>query len=273
MRQMDDNSVSLIVTDPPYFIDGMDDRWNNETLNGRVKPNGVIGSLPVGMKFNVSQGLKLQQFLKPLAEEWMRIVRPGGFVLCFSQNRLVHRAAMSLELSGFEIRDIFAWRYEGQPKAFSQDHFVKKREIPKKEKNRLLKKLGGRKTPQLKPQCEMIVMAQAPREGTFVENWDKWETGLVDVSNPVIEPAKFPGTVIPSKKPKKRHGHMTAKPVDLLRHLIRIFSSENALVFDPFAGSGSTGVAARLEGREFYGAEMDGSGAKRASARIEAMEI
>ena len=42
---------------------------------------------------------------------------------------------------------------------------------------------------------------------------------------------------------------MTAKPVPLLRHLIRIFCGEG-VVFDPFAGSGSAGEAAILEGRD-----------------------
>ncbi len=273
MASMSDNSVSLIVTDPPYFIDGMGDDWDHEALGRRMKPGGVVGSLPVGMKFDVHQGVKLQKFLSPIAQEWMRLIKPGGFVLCFSQNRLVHHAAMAIESAGFEIRDVIAWKYEGQAKAFSQDHFVRKRNIPESEKNRLIKKLGGRKTPQLKPQCELIVMGQAPRDGTFVDNWDRWETGLIDPGQPLIEPDRFPGTVIPAPKPRERHGHMTAKPVDLLRHLIRIFSPENALVFDPFVGSGSTGVAARVENRSFVGAEIDEAMALTAERRIEAMDL
>ena len=116
----------------------------------------------------------------------------------------------------------------------------------------------------------MIILAQAPREGTFVDNWDKWETGLIDVNNPIINASQFPGTVIPSKKPKERYGHMTAKPVDLLQHLIRIFSAPRALVLDSFAGSGSTGVAAILEGRDFIGYEIEAEMATRAQERIKA---
>lgn len=273
MPAMARNSVSLIVTDPPYFTDGMGDEWDNSHLARRLRPGGVVGSLPIGMKFDRAQGPRLQQFLHPIADEWRRIVRPGGFVLCFSQNRLAHHAAMAIEIAGFEIRDMLAWRYEGQAKAFSQDHFVRKRRIPAREKARLLRKLDGRKTPQLKPQCELIVLAQAPRDGTFVDNWDRWETGLIDPREPVIEPGRFPGTVIPADKPRARHGHMTAKPVDLLRHLIRIFSAPGAMVFDPFAGSGSAGVAARLEGREFLGAEIDPAMARVAEKRIEAVQV
>ena len=262
------NEISLIVTDPPYFIDGMDDGWDSQKLSRRLRPGGVVSSLPIGMKFDRRQGQRLQSFLTPIAEEWLRILRPGGFVLCFSQNRLVHRAAVAIEDAGFEIRDLLVWRYEGQAKAFSQEHFIRKRKIPEQEKRRLIEKLGGRKTPQLKPQCEQVIVAQAPREGTLVDNWDRYETGLIDVSNPHVENGRFPGTVIAVPKPKDRHGHMTTKPVPLLRHLIRIFSAPGALVFDPFAGSGSTGVAAVLEDRKFLGAEIDPAMAKRAAQRI-----
>ena len=262
------NSVSLILTDPPYFLDGMGADWNRSALERKRPRKGVVTSLPAGMKFDPGQGNQLQEFLQPIAAGWMRVIKPGGFALVFSQNRLAHRTALSLELAGFEIRDMLAWRYEGQAKAFTQDHFVRKRNISDKEKRRLIRKLGGRKTPQLKPQCEMIVLAQAPKDGTFVDNWDRWETGLIDTSDPLIDPDRFPGNVIQAVKPKERYGHLTPKPVDLLRHLIRIFSAPGGLVFDPFAGTGSTGVAALLEGREFAGSEIDTEMSTIANQRI-----
>ncbi len=271
IRELKENEISLILTDPPYFIDGMDGDWDTNKIKRRVKP-GVVGSLPVGMKFSSQQGRDLQQFLTPIATEWMRVLRPGGFCLVFSQNRLVHRTAIALEDAGFEIRDVLLWRYEGQAKAFTQDHFILKRNLPTEEKARLIRKLGGRKTPQLKPQGEMIVLAQAPRDGTFVDNWDKWETGLIDVTDPYINNNRFPGTVIPAKKPVVRYGHMTVKPVDLLRHLIRIFSAPCSLVFDPFAGSGTTGEAAILEKRSFLGFEIEPEMAIRARERIDTLE-
>lgn len=269
MDQLESNSVSLVLTDPPYFIDGMDDGWNNERLRSRTKP-GVVGGLPVGMKFDRSQGQNLYSFMAPIAKRWMDLIKPGGFVLCFSQPRLVHRTALAIEDAGFEIRDMLAWRYEGQAKAFTHDHFVKRRDLPDSEKQRIIDALGGRKTPQLKPQMELIVLAQAPRDGTFIDNWLQHRTGLIDTGATLIEPDRFPGTVIPVPKPRERFGHMTAKPVDLLRHLIRIFSAEggDTLVLDPFAGSGSTGVAARLENRGFLGFEIDGETAQNADTRV-----
>ncbi len=268
-KQLDNRSVSLVLTDPPYFLDGMDDGWDTARLRRRTKP-GVVGGLPAGMKFDRDQGRRLYEFLLPVAEGWLRVLKPGGFVLCFSQPRLVHRAALAMEDAGFEIRDMLAWRHERQAKAFTQAHFVRRRNIEKHEKDRIIQELAGRKTPQLKPQMEMIVLAQAPRSGTFVDNWLKYRTGLIDTENPLIEPDRFPGTVIPAPKPRERNGHLTPKPVELLRHLIRIFCAEGAeaVVLDPFAGSGTTGVAARQEGRSFIGFEIDGEMARVAERQI-----
>ena len=175
---------------------------------------------------------------------------------------------MAIESAGFEIRDLLGWQFQGQPKAFAQDHFVRRRGLPPHEEKEVLRRLGGRKTPQLRPQMEMIVLAQAPRIGTFVDNWLTYETGLIEVSDPVIQPAAFPGTLIPHPKPRERHNHMTTKPVDVCRHLIRIFSAPRSLVLDPFAGSGTTGVAALREGRSFIGFEIDYETAAGANRRI-----
>lgn len=269
LPELAENSVALVLTDPPYFTDRMGAEWDLRALRSRVK-NGVVGGLPVGMKFDPKQGRDLYEFLRPIAEEWRRVLKPGGFVLCFSHPRLAHRTTSAIEDAGFEIRDLLAWKHEGQAKAFTQEHFVRRRDLSEREKARIIRSLGGRKTPQLKPQMEMIVLAQAPREGTFVDNWLEYRAGLIGVSRPLLDPGRFPGTLIPCPKPRERFGHMTAKPVALLRHLIRIFSAPgtNSVVLDPFAGSGSTGVAARLEKRGFLGFEIDAAMAKTAIGRL-----
>ena len=50
--------------------------------------------------------------------------------------------------------------------------------------------------------------------------------------------------------------HPTVKPVDLMAYLIKIYSPINSTVLDPFCGSGSTGVAAIRENREFVGIDL-----------------
>ncbi|MDP9477015.1 MAG: site-specific DNA-methyltransferase [Actinomycetota bacterium] len=51
--------------------------------------------------------------------------------------------------------------------------------------------------------------------------------------------------------------HQTQKPVDLMRQLIRVVAPSGGVVLDPFAGSMSTGLACKEEGRRFVGIERD----------------
>jgi site-specific DNA-methyltransferase (adenine-specific) len=68
----------------------------------------------------------------------------------------------------------------------------------------------------------------------------------------------------------RRNHHPTVKPIALMRYLIRLVTPPGAVVLDPFAGSGTTGIAAALEGCEFVGIEQSADYAAIAEARIAA---
>jgi site-specific DNA-methyltransferase (adenine-specific) len=55
----------------------------------------------------------------------------------------------------------------------------------------------------------------------------------------------------------KDNTHPTVKPIDLMRYLIRLVNPPGGIVLDPFAGSGTTLLAARLEGAQSIGVELD----------------
>ncbi len=262
LLKLEDNAIDFIITDPPYFIDGMDNAWNDKNLKNKASKSNVIGGLPVGMKFDRAQGERLQTFMNPIAKEFLRILKPGGFCVVFSQARLYHRMAMSLDLAGFEIRDMLAWKYEGQAKAFSQSHFIKKdKNLTDERKESLIKELEGYKTPQLKPQMEPMVLAQKPKIGTFVQNWQKYQLGLLNTRESLN--GKFPSNVMEVSKhtrnceSEEKIEHLTRKPVQLISHLIRLFTQEGHVVLDPFMGSGSHAIAALQNHRKFIGYEIE----------------
>ena len=70
------------------------------------------------------------------------------------------------------------------------------------------------------------------------------------------------------KREEVRNHHPTVKPIKLMRWLCRLVTPPGGLVVDPFAGSGSTGVAAVLEGFAFVGCELDPGHVAIADARI-----
>lgn len=135
--------------------------------------------------------------------------------------------------------------------------------------------------------------------GTTELVWDKAMIGMGDLTvpwGPAHEPITFGvhvkrkanrasgygnlsarmrrGSIIRSKRPNsgsaKRHSN--EKPVDVLAQLIESSSVRGDLVVDPCAGSGSTGVAAVLEGRRCFLVEVDRSYAELAVQRVQAAE-
>ena len=88
LRQMPDNSVDSIVTDPPYGLSFMGKKWDYDV---------------------------------PTVEIWaecLRVLKPGGHLLAFAGTRTQHRMAVRIEDAGFEIRDMLAWIYgSGFPKS------------------------------------------------------------------------------------------------------------------------------------------------------------
>lgn len=65
-----------------------------------------------------------------------------------------------------------------------------------------------------------------------------------------------------------KNDHPTVKPIALMRYLCRLVTPPGGTVLDPFAGSGTTGVAAVFEGFNFIGAEMDPHSAEIANSRF-----
>lgn len=93
-----------------------------------------------------------------------------------------------------------------------------------------------------------------PQLGRFTQNAEFVVWGS---NGPMpIEGDALPGYYL-ARSPRANEGrqHITQKPVDVMRSLVRI-APRGGLVIDPFAGSGTTGVACVLEGRRFAGCEM-----------------
>jgi DNA modification methylase len=70
-----------------------------------------------------------------------------------------------------------------------------------------------------------------------------------------------------ASSPKRNH-HPTVKPIALMRYLVRLITPPGGIVLDPFMGSGTTGIAAQLEGFGFIGIERESEYVEIARARI-----
>lgn len=276
LNELENDSVDIVLTDPPYFLDKLDNEWSQQKVSRRLKSQLVVKSLPAGMKFDREKGKRFYQWYCTVATELFRVLKPGGFFFSFSSPRLYHRMASAVDDAGFEIRDMFLWLYtQNQMKAMGLDHFIDKLNIPRQEKESLKDYLDGWKTPQVKSCFEPIVMAQKPTEGTYLSNMRKHQVGLVN-TNVRIGGGMFPANVssvdrihelldraflLPKPSQEERGSeniHETVKPLALCQYLIALTAfAEDAVVLDPFVGSGTTAVAAQQLGKDFIGFDIN----------------
>ena len=290
LPKMEKNSFDVVLTAPPYFLDKLDNNWNYKEVSNQNNQY-IIKSLPAGMKFDKKQGKKFYAWYLDISKEIIRILKPGGFFFSFSSPRLYHRMASAIDDAGFEIRDAFMWLYtQNQAKAMGVDHFIKKMNIDEKAKEKIREKLNGWKTPQIKSCFEPIAMAQKPTDQTYLNNMLKHEVGMFN-TNVKIGDNMYPANVFtidsinelidkafllpkPTKKEKGEYNdHKTVKPLAICEYLIKLSAfSKNAVVLDPFVGSGTTAVAAKKLGRRYIGIDANEKYVKISEKRLKELD-
>jgi site-specific DNA-methyltransferase (adenine-specific) len=269
------HSVDLVLTDPPYFLDKLDNEWTPERAARRFYKSQAVFHLPPGMKFDPTQGRRMYEWYLEVSRELLRVLKPGGFFFSFSSPRLLHRVACAVEDAGFHIRDCFLWLYtQNQPKAMGVAHFIERMPLSEQAKQSLKEQLSGWKTPQVKSCYEPIIVAQKPYEGTFLENMLQHGVGLFHTEVRIGQ-NMFPANVllvegieetldkyflVPKPNVDERgafNQHPSVKPLALCEYMIQLAAPEGAVVLDPFLGSGTTALAARNLMRRYIGIEIN----------------
>ena len=186
LKDLEDNSVDSIVTDPPYGLSFMGKKWDYD-----------VPSVDIW-------------------KECLRVLKPGGYLLSFAGTRTQHRMAVNIEDAGFEIRDMIAWVYgSGFPKSLNigkavdklqgnertpyerPDFVARSNKTPQRESQVICGEKGKytKGTSEwegwgtaLKPAHEPICMARKPLgEKTVAENVLKYGTGGINIDGSRIE--------------------------------------------------------------------------------------
>ena len=173
LKELADNSIDSIVTDPPYELGFMGKSWDAS-----------------GIAYDVT-----------VWQECLRVLKPGGHMLAFSGSRTYHRMACAIEDAGFQIRDQIMWVYgSGFPKSLNISKAIDK--AAGAEREVIGVRTDGMSSTAMKPDkgwnansMGSVLDITAPATAEAKE-WDGWGTALKPAHEPIVMARKpLNGTV------------------------------------------------------------------------------
>ena len=209
------------------------------------------------LKFDQAPRIDFEMWLK----ECQRILKPNGVLVTFADfNLLADLRSKSPFKSTYEL----IWQ-----KTFAVG-FLHANVRPLRNHEFIGIFVDGLKKSTYNPQK---TKGEAYIKKTYLETGTKLyssnKSGSIDAIN---TGDRHPHSVIKSKRDKVNQ-HPTQKPLHLCEWLIKTYSNEGETVFDGFMGSGSSGVAALNNNRQFIGCELDLNYFEIAKKRIESSKL
>ena len=210
MKELEDESIDMILTDPPYMIsrEAKIARSRNPLKRGKYKGNDI--SLMFGEWDIFETEDQYWEFIYAALEQFKRILKTGSHMLIFFDK--------------FKITPLVEWCRKNDFIARQPLWWLKSNPCPMARK----------------------VSFMSAHELIF---WATKHTTSRKVSTFHFELGQHPDYFVHCIPPKKSKSdgirqHPCQKPVKLMEWLISYLSNENDTILDPFAGSGTTGVAA-----------------------------
>lgn len=233
MKSIPDNSVDLIIADPPYNLSkGGNLKWDNS-----IKLNGMGGNWNKVMQSWDDYTLETYfTFTKAWLAEAKRILKPTGSMWIFGTYHNIGIINVVCQLLNIEIINEVIW--------------YKKNAFPN---------LSGRRLTASHETILWCNKGAKKREYYFNYNYSKNGNFSKDE---LKGPGKQMRTVwdISNNKEKKElaYGkHPTQKPIKIIKRMIRLSSKVGDLIMTPFAGAGSECVAAKECQRRYLGFEIN----------------
>ena len=294
MKLLPNQSVSLILTDPPYHT---------------TKKDNIVGDTAF------KEDKHYIEWMSEYSKEWLRILKPNGSLYCFCAPEMSARLEVEFA-KRFNILSQIVWTKPNEPGFDGWKQKMKKESLrqwyahteriifaePSHEGN-LFKSYFGNVIRELRKesglsmhQLTAIVGAHGEvNHGGAVSNWEAGRnvpsreqynkiaegvlsTGIVKfvpAYEDVIRPFKMDGTKeftdvwnFPNVRPYK-FKHPAEKPIELLKHIIEASTYKNDVVLDCFSGSGNTAFAALKLGRYSISMEIDPTWISRSARRLE----
>lgn len=159
LKDLPDNSIDSVVTDPPYGLSFMGKKWDYDV---------------------------------PSVELWkqvFRVLKPGGNLLSFGGTRTYHRMVVNIEDAGFEIRDQIMWLYgSGFPKSQNVAIQIDKQAGAMGHRGKALNMSGAGERNDIETYDPAIGMQAAPAHVAITDaakTWQGWGTALKPANEPI----------------------------------------------------------------------------------------
>ncbi len=283
LSEIPGESIHLIASDIPYGI-GADD-W--DVLHSNTN-SAYLGTSPAqeraGAVFK-RRGKPLNgwseadrripqeyyEWCRTWADDWYRVLKPGASAFVFAGRRLQHRCLAALEDAGFTVKDMIAWI---RPRAVHRAQrasvvFERRGDCASAED------WAGWRVGNLRPTFEPILwfVKPYPIGTTIADNLLYHGVGGFNQDEYIALSGGVDNHITVGFGPGESGLHSTQKPAQLMEALIALASRPGQIVLDPFAGSGSTLVAAQRLGRQFVGFELDAAVADVARTRLASLPL
>lgn len=291
LAKLPEHSIDAVICDPPYGISFAGQSWDGAAIRDAVA------------REKLSDGEAFERWTQAWAVEARRVLKPGGHLLAFGAPRTFHRLTAGVEDAGLPVRDVLLWLYgSGVPKSRRYPGGLGTALKPAYEP--ILLARAPLETTTTTANVERWGTGALNIDAGRVGAERYWPANVAFSHSPDCPAAMIDvehqgggrsrlfycakasttereagcqalprgvGALYTGKRASPRlrgNQHPTVKPLALMRWLIRLAVPEDGLVLDPFAGSGSTGIAAVLEGRRFLGIERERAYVDIACARL-----
>lgn len=161
LSTLETNSIDAVLTDPPGGISVLNQKWD-DNKGGRDR---------------------WISWLSLIFRDVFRVMKPGAYMFCWSFPRTTHWTGMALENAGFYVKDVITHCFgSGVAKTISLSRLIDQRKgirsvEPVSEE---AKEVYGWQT-GLRSTHELWYLAQKPFQGSYVDNWEKYGVGCLNI--------------------------------------------------------------------------------------------
>jgi len=222
LAELPRESFDAVITDPPYSSGGLTRSDRMQSPVAKYAQNDDAKGRPLFSGDNRDQRSWVTWSMLWL-DRCRQLTRPGGYLHCFTDWRMLPAATDAVQAAGWVWRGIVPW-----------------------DKGR---------------------GARAPHKGYHRHQAEYIVWGTNQHCAKATHAGPFDGVIAEPVRQADKH-HLTGKPTPLMRRLVQVVP-RGSRILDPFGGSGTTAVAAVMEGRRCVLIEQSAEYVEIAIARVE----